>query len=284
VDIVINLGHKLIFIRIKVRTISSRMAGRPNIRIDYIKARDLLRSQLSLGKVASALKISTSTLRRLIVGHPDLSPPAAQVSDEELRNIIRSLLLNRELFGTGEVIVSGHLRAIGVKVTRDRVRSVLRILDQENAIDRRPNRLVRRVYKVKGPNYLWHIDGFHKLIHYGIVIHGCIDGFSRKLLYLGAANNNRAETPLQFFEGACRTFGVPSRCRADRGGENIRIGLFMVQQRGTDRSSIIYGPSTRNQRIERAWRDVSQQVIFPSLPSLFISFFLLFPFLFPFNR
>ncbi|KAG1886057.1 hypothetical protein F4604DRAFT_1572383, partial [Suillus subluteus] len=34
-------------------------------------------------------------------------------------------------------------------------------------------------YHVKRPNVLWHVDGHHKLIRWGIVIHGFIDGFCR---------------------------------------------------------------------------------------------------------
>ncbi|KAF9237395.1 hypothetical protein BU15DRAFT_30727, partial [Melanogaster broomeanus] len=34
----------------------------------------------------------------------------------------------------------------------------------------------RRKYYVKRPNALWHVDGHHKLIRWGIVIHGFIDG------------------------------------------------------------------------------------------------------------
>ncbi|KIK25392.1 hypothetical protein PISMIDRAFT_96746, partial [Pisolithus microcarpus 441] len=32
-------------------------------------------------------------------------------------------------------------------------------------------------YYVKQPNAVWHIDGHHKLICWGIIIHGFIDGF-----------------------------------------------------------------------------------------------------------
>ncbi|KAI6139947.1 hypothetical protein BKA82DRAFT_3988122, partial [Pisolithus tinctorius] len=32
-------------------------------------------------------------------------------------------------------------------------------------------------YHIKQPNALWHIDSHHKLIQWGIVIHGFIDGF-----------------------------------------------------------------------------------------------------------
>ena len=29
----------------------------------------------------------------------------------------------------------------------------------------------------KGPNYIWHADGYDKLKPFGITIHGCIDGW-----------------------------------------------------------------------------------------------------------
>lgn len=43
----------------------------------------------------------------------------------------------------------------------------------------------RRVYNVAGPHHLWHHDGHHKLIRYGLITHGCVDGFSRTVIYLG---------------------------------------------------------------------------------------------------
>ncbi|KAJ3871875.1 hypothetical protein F5051DRAFT_340238, partial [Lentinula edodes] len=36
-----------------------------------------------------------------------------------------------------------------------------------------------RVYHVSRPNALWHLDGHHKLIRWGFVIHGIIDGYSQ---------------------------------------------------------------------------------------------------------
>ena len=35
-----------------------------------------------------------------------------------------------------------------------------------------------RTYKVKRPHALWHVDGHRKLILWGIVIHGIVDGYS----------------------------------------------------------------------------------------------------------
>ncbi|KAE9382610.1 hypothetical protein BT96DRAFT_778281, partial [Gymnopus androsaceus JB14] len=43
---------------------------------------------------------------------------------------------------------------------------------------------------VSRPNALWHIDGHHKLIMWGFVIHGVVDGYSRIVPGLKASTNN----------------------------------------------------------------------------------------------
>ncbi|KAF8991330.1 hypothetical protein BDQ17DRAFT_1255009, partial [Cyathus striatus] len=43
----------------------------------------------------------------------------------------------------------------------------------------------RQTYRVKRPNSVWHLDGHHKLINWGIVIHGMVDGYSRMVLWTG---------------------------------------------------------------------------------------------------
>jgi len=53
----------------------------------------------------------------------------------------------------------------------------------------------------------------------------------------------------------------PSRIKVDYGDENVKVCDAMVQKRGPERGSFIAGPSTRNQRIERLWRDVFRHVI-----------------------
>ena len=83
-----------------------------------------------------------------------------------------------------------------------------------------------------------------------------MDGYSRLIVFLKCANNNRASTVLELFQSATRQYGIPSRVRADKGGENARVADFMVMQRGTGRGSFISGRSVHNQRIERLWRDV----------------------------
>jgi hypothetical protein len=116
--------------------------------------------------------------------------------------------------------------------------------------------ITRRTYNVPGANALWHIDGHHSLIRWKFVIHGGIDGFSRLVIYLRCSNNNLSSTVMTEFHNATLKYGVPSRVRSDKGGENILVCQYMILVRGTDRGSHIAGSSTRNQRIERLWRDV----------------------------
>ena len=55
------------------------------------------------------------------------------------------------------------------------------------------------------------------------VIHGCIDGYSRRIVYLHCCDNYRADTVLHLFIEGVRQLGLPSRVCGDRGGENIGV-------------------------------------------------------------
>jgi len=109
---------------------------------------------------------------------------------------------------------------------------------------------------------MWHVDGHAKLSEYGIIIHGCIDGFSRYVVFMKASGNNKSVTVSRLMRDAFYTYGVPAHLRMDKGVENRKAAILMELLRGSEvKSAVIVGSSTSNQKIERQWKDVRYFVI-----------------------
>lgn len=177
------------------------------------------------------------------------------ICDEELDNLIKSL---KDQHGPclGRSMVMGYLRSAGLRIQQKRITESLVRVDPHGSKMRWHLLIKRRKYYVPGPNSLWHLDGHHSLVNWGFVIHGGIDGHSRMIVYLHCSCNNKAETVLNQFESAIDLYGLPSRIRTDKGGENVLVWQKMVDLRGPDRGSYLAASSVHNQRIERLWRDV----------------------------
>jgi hypothetical protein len=94
---------------------------------------------------------------------------------------------------------------------------------------------------VRGANALWHQDGNEKLKPWGFWIHGCVDGHSRLIVYLGCTNNKRSATVEALFVEGVNVFGWPSRVRGDFGTENNGIERVMVQKWGVNHHPYLRG-------------------------------------------
>ncbi|XP_038592769.1 uncharacterized protein LOC119916876 [Micropterus salmoides] len=147
----------------------------------------------------------------------------------------------------------------GIITDRETVRQLMRLID-ENGVDLRArNRLRRRMYVSCGPNYVWRVDGYDKLKPYGICISGCIDGFSRKMIWLEAykTNNDPRIIAGYFIDAVTKNNECPQKVRLDHGTENTHVAVMQKflhnseDENGTQ--CVTLGPSTGNQRIGRWW-------------------------------
>jgi len=227
--------------------------GRPKIIVN-LELVELLRScGYTWSQVADAMQISRTTLWRCMKDSCNVQK-YTDISDDELDSHLSQM--QREHPNCGQQLLLGYLKDRGILVQRQRLRDSITRTDPIRRYLRWHEVVSRRTYSVRRSNSLWHIDGHHSLIRWRMVVHGGIDGYSRMIVYLHCSTNNRALTVYRLFREAVESYGVPSRVRSDKGGENILVCHYMVINRGCDRGSHIAGSSVHNQRIERLWRDV----------------------------
>ena len=197
-------------------------------------------------------QISMSTLKRRIK-HFGLRRKNSHYDMDVVRDAIRA-----ELDGPGGCrgyrLIWHALQMKGITVPRDVVAGLLRELDPEEVQERSRRRLKRRIYWNPGPNFSWHCDGYDKLKPYGFPIHGCVDGWSRKVLwlYVTKSNNLPSNIGTYYLEAVEQFNGCPADFITDLGTENGLAAAIHSFFRN-DPSSHKYVSSPRNQGIEGWW-------------------------------
>ena len=233
--------------------------GRPRLRINMEEVAEMRKVGLSITKISEVIEVSRSTLYRALEDNNLIG--ATDISDQELDAIIASYKETHP--NDGERMLIGYLRSRNIHIPRSRIRNSIHRIDPHGIELRKLTTIRRRTYHVEGPNYVWHMDGNHKLIRWKFIIHGAIDGYSRLVVFLKCSTNNTAATVLSSFITATQSYGVPKRLRTDLGGENVDAWQYMVDYHGGDERCVITGSSVHNERIERLWRDVRNSVITP---------------------
>ncbi len=146
-----------------------------------------------------------------------------------------------------------HLK-YGIKIAREFTMRILRARDPVGVSQCRRHVLRRRTYTALGPNYLWHADGHDKLKRFGFAIHACIDGYSRRVIWVNCASSNNDPSIIAYYylRSVKQIGGCPFMMRTDCGTENVIAATMQCALRKTIRGHT-YGPSPHNQRIESWW-------------------------------
>lgn len=162
-------------------TIHNGRPGRPSKVINRSILQNALSPSRNISKrqLAKLFNVNRNTLNKYTKLY-GITKSYSTITNQALDTIVRQYL--RERPDSGQSYLMGLLLAQGIKVPRHRLRSAMQRVNSLGSQLRKHQQaatIPRQPYQVSRPNALWHIDGHHKLIHWGIVLHGCVDGYSR---------------------------------------------------------------------------------------------------------
>lgn len=136
--------------------------------------------------------------------------------------------------------------------------NVLRTVDPAGVERRSRNRLRRRSYRGRGPNYIWHVDGCGKLKSFGFCIHCCIEGHRRHILWLEVGTTHVSQRNIFWTEstqqGVCHALSLQTMVQRTW---TCRGNTVFFRREAADpfagENSFLYGTSISDKWIEAWW-------------------------------
>lgn len=141
--------------------------GQPKFVVANEYLQNLIEMQLPIPCIAKLLGVCKRTLfRRMREYGLSVKGLYSNVTDEELDNLVRSVKLRMPYIGYR--MMKGELQAMGHRVRWEQVSASMHRVDSAGILERMAHLgcVARRVYSVKGPHALAHVDTNHKLIRY----------------------------------------------------------------------------------------------------------------------
>ena len=197
----------------------------------------MLNANVSISKIARNFGMSRTTLYKIIEEDELVTKRYSDISDGDLDQLIESIKEKHP--AAGEIMIAGHLKSINLKEQCSRLRKSVHRVDKGGIADRQLSTIRRRQYFVPSPNYVWQVDGTHKLVRWKMVIHAAIDGYSRLITFCHCSPNNKSATVLQLFNQAVVKYGLPPKVRTDHGIENVHVWERMYSARQNSNAVII---------------------------------------------
>ena len=188
--------------------------------------------------------------------------------------------VRKEMEGPGKLLgyrnMNLKLRTeYGIRVPRQVVHDVMWDINPQ-ALDER--NIKKRAKKPKQPfvsdgaNWVFSLDGHDKMMGFQnstfpLAIYGCLDTFSRKIIFLHVWKGNSDPVVVGNFymQHLVETEMMPNYLRLDKGTETgtmATIHVYLRDKQGDlnePADSVIFGPSTSN-KIERWWRDLHERM------------------------
>jgi hypothetical protein len=199
------------------------------------------------------------------------SPEEIEQAERVVQDLVQEGIQSGAIDGYGKQYLYLHFRQLGMNVARDRMFQVYRTLNP-TGIERRNQDRQRRKgeYLVRGPNFIWSIDGHEKLKPYGFEIYACIDAYARYIVwvYVGISAGTAVSVGQQYLNAVRETGVIPHYIRSDCGKETSQLAYAHFRLSDANEPNCpfekcyMYGTSTANQRIESWWQQLSKSLLF----------------------